>query len=203
MLPEFVDRTGGSRWVQAPPARQTSVGVWGSAKRSGAYPRRERFAPRNHADLGRFNLWRSMVVARIRGSMCVQAQPAGSRWNRALPGGGQRSSIGCAAACACRLSLPEPPPVSPRRQRRHMISRKLLEIRRPWPLQSMAANGRRQDTRQQAGAGSACPRNSCGAVSSSLPAAKHPEALTYGRRMRLAGASTASKLSLDDAVNVA
>ena len=28
------------------------------------------------ADLDRFNLWRSMVVARIRGSQCVQAQPA-------------------------------------------------------------------------------------------------------------------------------
>ena len=29
------------------------------------------------ADLGRFNLWRPMVVARTGGSKCVQAQPAG------------------------------------------------------------------------------------------------------------------------------
>ena len=31
-----------------------------------------------------------------------------------------------------------------------------LRIRRPWPLQCMAANGRRQDARQQPNAGSAC-----------------------------------------------
>ena len=35
-----VARTGGSKWVQAPltDSGQTSVGVWGSAKRSGASP---------------------------------------------------------------------------------------------------------------------------------------------------------------------
>ena len=32
---------------------------------------------RKFADLGRFNLWRPMVVARTGGSKCVQAQPAG------------------------------------------------------------------------------------------------------------------------------
>ena len=47
-------------------------------------------------------------------------------------------------------SLPQP-----RRQRRLMISRKILEIRRPWPLQSMAANGRRQNPRQQGAVGTA------------------------------------------------
>ena len=36
-------------------------------------------------DLGRFNLWRPMVVARTGGSKCMQAQPAGSRWASALP----------------------------------------------------------------------------------------------------------------------
>ena len=53
------------------------------------------------------------------------------------------------------------------RQRRLTIRRKFLRIRRPWPLQPMAANGRRQNPRQhpavgpadrqQVGAGSACP----------------------------------------------
>ena len=93
MVPEFVDRMRGNRWQSALPTG---------------------------------------------GSNRMQAQPAGSRWNRALPGGGaasqsagnpadsktlaaliyggQRSSIGCAAASGrrpcpaaaggCRLSLP-------------------------------------------------------------------------------------------------
>ena len=37
------------------------------------------------ADLGRSNLWRPTVVDRTRGSQCVQAQPAGSKWLSALP----------------------------------------------------------------------------------------------------------------------
>ena len=74
--------------------------------------------------------------------------------------GGQRSSTEPAAATGCRLSLPggsrwlralpesATPTVNPRR---------ISWIRRPWPLQPMAANGRRQNPRQQPGAGSACP----------------------------------------------
>ena len=57
-------------------SEQTSVGVWGSAKRSGASPsRRTRGAPQN-SDFGNFNLW--------------------------FP----KSSPEPAAASACRLSLP-------------------------------------------------------------------------------------------------
>ena len=63
MVPEFVDRTGGSQWNRALPG--------GSARPS---IRRESCG---FGDLGRFNLWRPMVVERMRGS----------RWNRALPGG--------------------------------------------------------------------------------------------------------------------
>ena len=58
MLPGFVDRTGGSQW---PSALLT-------------------------ADLGRSNLWRPMVVARMRGSGWLSALPTASSWNRALPG---------------------------------------------------------------------------------------------------------------------
>ena len=42
-----------------------------------------------NADLGRFNLWRPMVVERMRGSKWNRALPGGSQWNRALPGGSQ------------------------------------------------------------------------------------------------------------------
>ena len=45
---------------------------------------------------------------------------------------------------------------SPSWQCRQKIRRKFLRIRRPRPLQGMAADGRRQDARQQVGAGSAC-----------------------------------------------
>ena len=48
MVPEFVARTGGSRWSRALPGE----------------------------DLGRSNLWRPMVVDRTGGSQWVQAQPA-------------------------------------------------------------------------------------------------------------------------------
>ena len=100
MLPEFVDRIGGSRWVSALPTGSK----WLSALPTGAFPvnprRQRRPSIRKEAcgfaDLGRFNLWRPMVVDRIGGSKWnralpggskwVQAQPAGSRWNRALPG---------------------------------------------------------------------------------------------------------------------
>ena len=42
------DRIGGSRWGQAQPAGQTSVGVWGSAKRSGASPSQPESAMPTH-----------------------------------------------------------------------------------------------------------------------------------------------------------
>ena len=84
----------------------------------------------------------SEFVDRTGGSNRVQAQPAGSKWQSALP---------------TRLSLPdklrwgsggarsgaEPPPA------RAGNPQGSLRIRRPWPLQSMAANGRRQNRRQQ------------------------------------------------------
>ena len=89
------------------------------------------------AEFGKFNLCfpnSSIEPAAASGSRpcrptasgCRHRLPDKLRWGS----GGARSEA-------------EPPPASPRRQRRQMISRKLLEIRRPWPLQSMAANGRR------------------------------------------------------------
>ena len=75
MVPEFVDRTGGSQWNRALPG--------GSARPS---IRRESCG---FGDLGRFNLWRPMVVERMRGSRWNRALPGGSQWNRALPGGSQ------------------------------------------------------------------------------------------------------------------
>ena len=65
-------------------------------------------------------------------------------------GSGRRSRQPLAAAhpavrpCIIR----EPPPASPSRQCRQMFSGQVPENRRPWPLQSMAANGRRQNPRQ-------------------------------------------------------
>ena len=49
--------------------------------------RRQEFSGefRKTADLGRFNLWRPMVVERIRGSNRLSALPTGSRWLSALP----------------------------------------------------------------------------------------------------------------------
>ena len=38
-----------------------------------------------NADLGRFNVWRPMVVERIRGSKWLSALPTGSKWVQALP----------------------------------------------------------------------------------------------------------------------
>ena len=77
MVPEFVDRTCDSKCVQAPPAcpsRQRRPSI-----------RREACG---FEDLGRFNLWRPMVVARL----------GGSKWLRALPGGGRWSSLDPAVA---------------------------------------------------------------------------------------------------------
>ena len=45
---------------------------------------------REFADLGRFNLWRPMVVARMCGSKWLSALPTGSKWLSALPTGSSR-----------------------------------------------------------------------------------------------------------------
>ena len=72
MVPEFVARPGGSK-------RANFGGGLGEREAERSLPQ---LAPaiRREAcgfeDLGRFNLWRPMVVARIGGSRCVQAQPA-------------------------------------------------------------------------------------------------------------------------------
>ena len=132
MVPEFVDRTRGSQWNRALPG----------------------------------------------GSMCVQAQPAGASPSRAghcrwdsrsfscgtsaqtsvgIWGSGRRSRQPLAVAHpAIRLCIiREPPPARPSRKCRQMFSGQVPENRRPWPLQSMAANGRRQNPRQQVEAGTA------------------------------------------------
>ena len=73
--------------------RQTSVGGWGSAKRSGASPSQHDSATPTNVFRGipenrRIRELESMVpefVARTGGSRWVSALPTGSRWNRALP----------------------------------------------------------------------------------------------------------------------
>ena len=96
-------------------------------------------------------------VARTRGSKCVQAQPAGQTsvgvWGSGRQG---RRPLATAHPIVRLCTIREPPPVSPRRQRRPSIHKQVLWIRRPWPLQFMAANGRRQNRRKQVRAGSAC-----------------------------------------------
>ena len=83
MVPEFIARIRGSKCVGN--AHQTNFGGGlgeREAKRSlpqlAAGSARPEFsgAARKTADFGRFNLWRPTVVARTRGSKCVQAQPA-------------------------------------------------------------------------------------------------------------------------------
>ena len=81
-----VARTGGSRWVQAPltDSGQTSVGGWGSAKRSGASPSQPASAMPPHKPQGILRIRRNQplqsmaadFVASTGGSKCVQAQPA-------------------------------------------------------------------------------------------------------------------------------
>ena len=89
---------------------------------------------RKTEDLGRSNLWRPMVVNRIRGS----------NRNRALPGGGLGDQSAGPTATCCRAFYRQAmcysrasPSRDTSRQRRPVISRKLLEIRRIWELQSM------------------------------------------------------------------
>ena len=69
------------------------------------------------ADLGRSNLWRPMVVDRMRGSRWVQAQPAGSKWVQAQPAGSADMSFpenfgkpqtSAASIYGGRQSSPEP-----------------------------------------------------------------------------------------------
>ena len=82
--------------------------------------------------------------------------------------GGQRSSIECAAASGCRHGRPAAATGSGH-----------------CPAKTLAASiyGGQRSSPECAAAG-------CGAVTPSFPTAKHPEALIYGRRMRLAGASS-------------
>ncbi len=76
MVSEFVERTRGSKRVQALPACRKSA--------------RPTENPQcGFADFGRFSLWRPTVVERTRGSNRVQAQPAGSQWAQAQPAGSQ------------------------------------------------------------------------------------------------------------------
>ena len=82
--------------------------------------------------------------------------PGGSRWLSALPTGSKWLSAPPTGAF----------PVNPRRQRRPSIRKEACGFADHWPLQFMAANGRRQNRRQQVepgtarrqqvGAGSAC-----------------------------------------------
>ena len=81
----------------------------------------------------------------------------GGRWVPALPtGGSAQPSVGVWGSVKRMRNLPQLarggqcPPGNPQGS---------LRIRRHWPLQFMAANGRRKNRRQQVGAGSACPEN--------------------------------------------
>ena len=107
--PRVVARTGGSGWLsalptgsswnRALPGSQTSVGVWGSAKRSGASPSSRRQSAGKPADSK--TLAASIYGGWVRvlsggsnrqsalptgGSKWLSALPTGSKWSRALPG---------------------------------------------------------------------------------------------------------------------
>ena len=99
MLPEFVARTGGSRWQSALPtggskwvsalltggSTQTSVGVWGSVKRMrnllqpGASRQRRPVISRKLLEIRRIREVQFMLPEFV-------ARTRGSKWNRALPG---------------------------------------------------------------------------------------------------------------------
>ena len=68
MVPEFVDRTRGSKWNRVLPGRRQQMAV-GNADLQFAGSSCE------FADLGRSNLWRPMVVDRTRGSNRQSALP--------------------------------------------------------------------------------------------------------------------------------
>ena len=100
MVPEFVVRTGGSKWQSALPTGNADQRFLGESRKT--------------EDLGRSNLWRPTVVDRMRGSKWLSALPTGVF--RASPGkpktlaapiyGGQWSSPEPAAASGCRPCRP-------------------------------------------------------------------------------------------------
>ena len=90
MLPEFVDRTGGSKRVQAPPAGsgwQSAMPAWRWQLEPNIARRRirelESMVP-EFVDRTGGSKWLSALPT---GSKWVQAQPAGSKWLLALPTG--------------------------------------------------------------------------------------------------------------------
>ena len=103
-----------------------------------------------------------------------------------------------------------------RRQRRHEFfgeSRKTEEFGNSNLWFPNSCSIRRQqvavgtaDRRQQVGADSACRVvylvTSCGALSCAFAKTKHPEALIYGRRMRLAGASRGLRTRFAEAMPI-
>ena len=98
MVPEFVERIGGSKWQsalptgskrnRALPGAQTSVGVWGSAKRSGASPSQPRVGSADRSFPGASGkpensgtpIYGSRIRVRIGGSKWQSALPTGSKW---------------------------------------------------------------------------------------------------------------------------
>ena len=92
---------------------------------------------RGFEDLGRFNLWRPMVVNRTRGSKWMQALPAGSKRVQA-----QRTSQSPAATVPLSGEPHGRATMPPLKGEVPAIQAVGFELRRPWPLQFMAANGR-------------------------------------------------------------
>ena len=77
MVPEFVERTRGSKWLSALPTGNADQRFLGESRKT--------------EDLGRSNLWRPKVVGRMRGSKWQSAQPTGSQWVQAQSAGASPS----------------------------------------------------------------------------------------------------------------
>ena len=112
---------------------------------------------------------------------------------------GRRVRLVSAAATGCGHCLPESAvPTSNLRQVRRFAEFGNSNLWFPnSSREPAAASGCRHGRPAASGSGHCPPAAGCGAVSPSLPTAKHPKALIYGRGMRVAGASTASRLSLE------
>ena len=80
MVPEFVERTRGSQWMQAQPA--------------GASPSRRACGETEKAEFGNSNVWFPNSSRRTRGSQWVQAQPAGASPSRRACGEIGKSELG-------------------------------------------------------------------------------------------------------------
>ena len=129
------------------------------------------------------------------------ARPGGSRWNRALPGPALAPPAG--SICVGNADSQSAGKPADSKKPAALIYGGWFRVlsggsrwNRALPGPAAASGtGHCPARRQQVAVGPA-DRNSCGVITPSFLQTKNPEALIYGRRIRLAGASTACRLSL-------